>query len=50
MGFGHHFVADKEFPDGSAAEERWIEVEVEMAGFDFFVGASQRCLVETHAL
>lgn len=35
----HHFVADEEFPHGRAAEERRVEVEVEMAGFDFFVGA-----------
>lgn len=46
---GHHLVSDQELADGCAAQKRGIEVNVEVAGFDFFLGAVQWCLVESHA-
>lgn len=39
LGFGHEFVADEEFADGGAAQEWRVEVDVEVAGFDFVGGA-----------
>lgn len=39
LGLGHELVADEELPHGGAAEEGWVEVDVEVGGFDFFEGA-----------
>ena len=49
LGFGHEFIADEEFADGGTAEERRVEVDVEVTGFDFVGSAGERSLVETHA-
>jgi hypothetical protein len=46
---GHEFIADEELPHGGAAEEGWVEVDVEVGGLDFFRSACQGSLVEAHA-
>jgi hypothetical protein len=45
----HEFVADEELPHSRAAQERRVEVNVEVGGFDFFGGAGEGSLVEAHA-
>jgi hypothetical protein len=45
----HEFVADEEFPHSRAAQERRVEVDVEVGGFDFFGCACEGSLVEAHA-
>jgi hypothetical protein len=45
----HELVADEELSYSGAAQEGWVEVDVEVAGFDLPGGAGERCLVETHA-
>jgi membrane-bound lytic murein transglycosylase MltF len=47
--FGEHFVADLELTDGSAPEQRWEEVDMEMTALDLFRRASQGRLMYTHA-
>ena len=49
LGLGHELVADKELADGGAAQYGWLEVDVEVAGFDLFGCAGGGSLVEAHA-
>jgi hypothetical protein len=44
-----HLITDLELADGSTSEQRWEEVDVEMAALDLFRRSSQRCLMYTHA-
>lgn len=46
---GHQLVADEELSHRCAAQQRWVEVDVEMAGFDLFGGAGEWRLVDSHA-
>lgn len=46
---GHQLVADEELSHCCAAQQRWVEVDVEMAGFDLFGGAGEWRLVDSHA-
>jgi hypothetical protein len=49
LGLGHHLIADLELADSSAAQEWWVEVDVEVAGLDLIGCACERSLMETHA-
>jgi hypothetical protein len=46
---GHELVPDEKLPHGGAAQKGWVEVDVEVAGFNLFGCAGERSLVEAHA-
>jgi hypothetical protein len=49
LGLSQHLVADLEFANRCAAKERWVEMNVEVAAFDFIDCPLKRSLVYTHA-
>ena len=47
---GHHLVANLELADSGASQQRRVEVDVEVTGLNLVGSASERGLMETHAL
>jgi hypothetical protein len=45
---GQHLIPDEELPHRGTSQERRIEMDMEMAGFDFLSLAVQWCLVYAH--
>src|SRR6266480_1137730 len=47
--FCHHLIAHQKLAHSRAPQQWWVEMNVKMTGFNFFIRSLKRCLVKSHA-